>query len=241
MALTETLLVATLGHQARSKVTLLDLSNSSHVDLDLPFVDISYDAMRRISDTSFAIIGSTAVCPNALYIVMLRPNGCEISLCATSFDMARLPSGILSRPEAISFIRPSKSAEDIDSHGFFMAPTNVNYQGCSSTLPPCIVFAHGGPTKHVRPSVNLDLQFLTSRGYAVAILNYSGSTGYGRAYRDRLNGRWGVEDVEDAKSCVNYLAEKGWIDKDRIGIMGGSAGGYLTLQALCATPGLWAS
>lgn len=234
-------MVVTYAHHATNTTILLDLNNYTYVDLQLPLIDISYDAMRRISDRSFAIIGSTTTHANALYLVLLSPNGRRISRCVSSFEMYQIPSDILSKPEPISFPR-SYSKPNLDlSYGFFMAPTNPIFQASASTLPPCIIFAHGGPTKHARPSVNLELQLLTSRGYAVAILNYAGSTGYGREYRTRLDGQWGVEDVDDAASCVAYLVEKGKIDSHRVGIMGGSAGGYLTLQALCTYPELWAS
>ncbi|KAJ0426901.1 Alpha/Beta hydrolase protein [Aspergillus carlsbadensis] len=100
---------------------------------------------------------------------------------------------------------------------------------------------HGGPTTHVSPSLSLSVQYWTSRGFAYASLNHIGSTGHGRAYRSALNGCWGVEDIADAASCVAYLAENNLIDKDRVGIIGESAGGYAVLQALTTYPDLWAA
>jgi dipeptidyl aminopeptidase/acylaminoacyl peptidase len=94
------------------------------------------------------------------------------------------------------------------------------------------VFVHGGPTAHVQASLDLGIQLFTSRGLAVVDLNYGGSTGYGRDYRDRLRGRWGEVDVEDSAAAVRHLAERGDIDPARVEITGGSAGGYTTLLAL---------
>jgi dipeptidyl aminopeptidase/acylaminoacyl peptidase len=91
---------------------------------------------------------------------------------------------------------------------------------------------HGGPTAHVSTALDLYAQFFTSRGIAVVDLNYGGSTGYGREYRDRLRGRWGEVDVEDSAAAVEYLADRGDIDPSRVEISGGSAGGYTTLLAL---------
>jgi dipeptidyl aminopeptidase/acylaminoacyl peptidase len=91
---------------------------------------------------------------------------------------------------------------------------------------------HGGPTAHAQTALDLGVQFFTSRGFAVVDLNYGGSTGYGREYRDRLRGTWGVVDVEDSAAAAHYLADRGDVDPARIEISGGSAGGYTTLLAL---------
>jgi dipeptidyl aminopeptidase/acylaminoacyl peptidase len=99
-------------------------------------------------------------------------------------------------------------------------------------LPPLVVLVHGGPTAHVTTALDLHVQLFTSRGIAVVDLNYGGSTGYGRDYRDRLRHRWGEVDVEDSAAAVRYLGERGDIDPERVQITGGSAGGYTTLMAL---------
>lgn len=99
-------------------------------------------------------------------------------------------------------------------------------------MPPLIVKSHGGPTSATTGTFNLDTQFWTSRGFAVLDVNYGGSTGYGRAYRERLNGAWGIVDVDDCVSGARALADEGLVDRQRLIIKGGSAGGYTTLAAL---------
>lgn len=138
-----------------------------------------------------------------------------------------IEEGYLSTPEPITF--PSAGRQ---SHAFFYPPKNRDYQGKKGEKPPLIVMVHGGPTSQAMDSLQMKLQFWTSRGFAVLDVNYGGSTGYGRAYRQLLDRNWGVVDVED---CVNgsvYLVEKGLVDGNKLAIRGGSAGGYTTLAAL---------
>jgi dipeptidyl aminopeptidase/acylaminoacyl peptidase len=102
-------------------------------------------------------------------------------------------------------------------------------------LAPLLVMSHGGPTAQAEPGLDLRIQFWTSRGIAVVDVNYGGSTGYGRAYRDLLRGQWGVVDVEDCVAAAQHLAGEGAVDPERLAIRGGSAGGYTTLCALVFT------
>ena len=126
------------------------------------------------------------------------------------------------------------------AYAMFMPPKNPNFVGPKGTLPPLILYMHGGPTIHVGPDLNMAWQYWTARGYAYAAVNYAGSSGYSRAYRQLLDGQWGVADVGDAASCVEHLASAGLIDKTRVGITGGSAGGYAYLQALSTYPDTFA-
>jgi dipeptidyl aminopeptidase/acylaminoacyl peptidase len=100
---------------------------------------------------------------------------------------------------------------------------------------------HGGPTSHVSPILDLKAQYFTSRGYAYVHVNHTGSTGFGRAYRQALNYNWGIKDVEDILSCIDHLANQGLIDRTRVGIRGGSAGGYAVLQSLVSYPKVFAA
>ncbi len=123
-------------------------------------------------------------------------------------------------PQAISFT----TSDNEIAHGFYYEPKSKRITAPEKTLPPLIVMCHGGPTGATETSLNLKIQFWTSRGFAVLDVNYRGSTGYGRQYRDRLKSNWGVTDVIDVCSGANYLIERGWVDKSKIAIRGSSAG-----------------
>ena len=134
----------------------------------------------------------------------------------------------VSRPQSIKF----PTGDDEEAHACYYPPTNPEFEGPASESPPLIVLSHGGPTSAASSSFSLDIQFWTSRGFAVTDVNYRGSAGYGRAYRDALKGRWGVVDTEDCINAARHLVERGLADGSRAIIKGGSAGGYTTLCAL---------
>lgn len=137
----------------------------------------------------------------------------------------------ISVAEPISF--PSNvGGEDLEAHALFYRPTNPGFVAPRGELPPLVVMSHGGPTSAVSPQLKLEIQYFTTRGFAVVDVNYGGSTGYGRAYRERLKGRWGILDVDDCIAAARFLAERGDVDPGRMAIRGGSAGGYTTLCAL---------
>lgn len=117
-------------------------------------------------------------------------------------------------------------------HAVAYPPRSPRYKGLDDERPPYVAFVHGGPTAHVAPALNLVYAFFTSRGIGVVDVNYGGSTGYGREYRNRLRGQWGVVDVQDVVTAVNGLAEQGLADPARLAIEGGSAGGWTVLAAL---------
>jgi dipeptidyl aminopeptidase/acylaminoacyl peptidase len=118
------------------------------------------------------------------------------------------------------------------AYGFFYPPYNMDFMGPEGEKPLLLVMSHGGPTGATTPVYDSEIQYFTSRGIAVLDVNYGGSTGYGREYRQRLNGQWGVVDVDDCTNGALYLAERGDVDENRLMITGGSAGGYTTLCAL---------
>jgi dipeptidyl aminopeptidase/acylaminoacyl peptidase len=134
----------------------------------------------------------------------------------------------LSVPQPIEF--PTEGG--LSAHAFYYAPRNGDYTAPPSEKPPLLVISHGGPTSATSTALSLSIQYWTSRGLAVLDVNYGGSTGYGRAYRQRLDGRWGVVDVDDCVNGARYLVERGDVDGARLAIRGGSAGGYTTLSAL---------
>ncbi|HYD32724.1 MAG TPA: prolyl oligopeptidase family serine peptidase [Azospirillaceae bacterium] len=118
------------------------------------------------------------------------------------------------------------------AHAFYYPPVNRDFVGPKGALPPLIVKTHGGPTGATSGTLSLSIQYWTSRGFAVLDVNYTGSTGYGTAYRRRLCGQWGIADVDDAAAGATYLVDAGLVDGDRLIITGSSAGGYTTLAAL---------
>jgi len=140
----------------------------------------------------------------------------------------RLGVGIFSAPEPIEF----PSSGDSTARGFLYPPHNESYTGEPGTRPPLIVISHGGPTAAASTALDLKIQFWTTRGFAVLDVNYRGSTGFGRAYREALNGAWGCADVDDCVAGALYLVARGSADPDRLAIRGSSAGGYTCLCAL---------
>lgn len=189
------------------------------------------------------MVGATSYSPQALYHITLAPLQI-LKLVDSSTE--HFPRSIFSTPQHI--IVPSSSTSNSTSpddnqlpiHAIYFPPHNPRYKGPSAAKPPLIIFSHGGPTSHTNPGLSLRIQFWTSRGFAVLALNYRGSDGYGRTYRRSLNSHWGEYDVADAAACANYLSETGVIDGSRVGIRGGSAGGYLVLQAVCEYPHVFA-
>ena len=151
-------------------------------------------------------------------------------------DAHRIASDVISVAETITF--PSTDDESRtggEAHAYFYPPCNGAHEGLPGELPPLLITTHGGPTSSASPDLSWNVQYYTSRGWAVADVNYGGSTGYGRAYRMRLNGRWGQLDIADCVACVRHLVAAGRVDPARVAIRGGSAGGYTTLAALAFT------
>ncbi|MCB9135752.1 MAG: prolyl oligopeptidase family serine peptidase [Anaerolineales bacterium] len=158
----------------------------------------------------------------------------QLDLKTHAVDTLKLSSelqvdmGYLSIPKMVAF--PTENG--LTAFGYYYAPQNKDFQAPAGEQPPLIVFSHGGPTGSTSASFSLSKQYWTSRGFAILDVDYGGSTGYGRAYRQRLNGNWGVVDVDDCVNGAKYLAEQGIVDGARLAIRGGSAGGYTTLAAL---------
>lgn len=145
-----------------------------------------------------------------------------------------LPVGSISVPEAITF--PTGVSGNAAAHGLFYPPVLEGVAGPVGDLPPLIVRIHGGPTAHARAELSSSVQFWTTRGFAVVEVNYRGSTGYGRTYRDELRGGWGEVEVQDCIAAAEFLASDDRVDADRCVIRGGSAGGFTALEAVAAEP-----
>lgn len=140
----------------------------------------------------------------------------------------KVDAGYISTPQAIEF----PTEQGLTAHAFFYPPRNQDYIGPADGRPPLIVQSHGGPTGFSSNILDLGTQYWTSRGLAILDVNYGGSTGYGREYRQRLEGQWGIIDVDDCINGARYLVQRGLVDGNRLAIAGGSAGGYTTLSAL---------
>ena len=141
-----------------------------------------------------------------------------------------LPRETISIGEAISF--PTRGTT---GYAFWYAPTNADYAAPAGELPPLVVLSHGGPTSMVTNGFGLNIQWWTSHGFGVVDVNYGGSTGYGRSYRQMLNGQWGIVDVQDCIAAAASLIARGLVDAKRVVIRGGSAGGFTTLAALTSS------
>jgi dipeptidyl aminopeptidase/acylaminoacyl peptidase len=139
-----------------------------------------------------------------------------------------LDPALISQPEAIEF----ETTDTAVAHAFYYPPRNPRFVAPGAEKPPLIVLSHGGPTSATTPELDLSYQFWTSRGFALVDVNYRGSTGYGREYRNALRGNWGVADLDDCINAALFLSDGGHVDGDRMAIRGGSAGGYTTLCAL---------
>ncbi len=207
---------------------------SQHGQWNLGLIDIKKKSLEKIPnrfkdiagihchDQQAYFLAASATQSSALY--RFSKHQIEAVLSTTTL----VDSNDIAQPEAISF---ATGDEEI-AHGFYYPPKNNQVNPPENSLPPLIVMCHGGPTGATETSLNIKIQFWTSRGFAVLDVNYRGSTGYGRQYRDRLKKNWGITDVIDVCSGAQYLIERGLVDKNKIAIRGSSAGGYTVLAAL---------
>jgi dipeptidyl aminopeptidase/acylaminoacyl peptidase len=201
-------------------------------ELDTSFSEIDQVVAAGGGDDAL-VVGGTPTSEAAPYSVeVIEPGGDWPTAALSRLRPHRaLPFGIewFSTPTHVSF----PSAGGRTAHGLFYPPHNPEAAGHPEDRPPLVVMIHGGPTSAARNRLELAKQFWTSRGFAVVDVNYGGSTGYGRPYRDLLRGAWGIVDVEDAVAAAEHLAAEGLVDGHQLAIRGGSAGGYTTLAALC--------
>lgn len=201
--------------------------DGTHERVNLPYdvVGGSHGAPRLRSDGEWLyLVGTGPETPERL--ARWTPSqGLEVLREAGETD---LDSAYISTPDHVTV--PTR--DENRAYAFVYPPTNPDVTPPEDELPPLVVFAHGGPTGSTHPVFNLGIQYFTSRGFAVADVNYRGSTGYGRAFREALYGEWGVTDVEDCIDVARHLADEGRVDRDRMAIRGGSAGGFVVLSAL---------
>jgi len=216
------LIVCSHIKQGVSQLALLDLRNQKLEEIDCPFTDIQY--LRATADYAVFRAGS----PTEVAAIA------RLNLETKRIDTLRLANDLEVFPAYFSIPRPIEFPTEagLTAHGFFYPPQNPDYQATENEKPPLIVKSHGGPTASATTALALSIQYWTSRGFAVLDVNYGGSSGYGRQYRERLNKKWGIVDVDDCVNGARYLVTRGEVDRDRLIITGGSAGGYTTLCAL---------
>ncbi|GAA1281082.1 S9 family peptidase [Pseudonocardia aurantiaca] len=201
--------------------------DGSLTELDLPF-----SAIRTVRAAGPGTVAVVAGSPTS------EPGVYTVDVVTSEYETLRAPRDLgidpafLSVPEPITFPSVDASGARRQAHALFYPPTHPERRGPQGELPPMLVEIHGGPTSAASTVLSLDVQYWTSRGFAVVDVDYGGSTGYGRAYREELLGEWGVIDVADCLAAAAYLAAAGRVDGARMCIRGGSAGGYTTLAAL---------
>ena len=218
----ESKIICTYTQQGKWHLASLDLTTNQLTTIETPDTDIS--SVKARGETVLFLAGSPT---ESSAIVQLNLATSQRSILRQSSNLSISP-GYLSVPEPIEF--PTEN--NLTAFGFFYPPKNQDFAAPAGEKPPLVVKSHGGPTAATSSSMNLKIQYWTSRGFAVLDVNYGGSTGYGREYRKRLQDSWGIVDVDDCANGAKYLAEKGLVDGERMAIAGGSAGGYTTLCAL---------
>lgn len=225
-------LICTYLEQGINHLARIDLSSgelSTQLPAQLHPIASEYTDISTLAVDGEGLLMLAGAPQRAVEVVRLRwqaggPPACQV-LASSVLD---LPAAEwLSCAQTIRYPSNGRTA-----HAFYYAPCNPTCQAAPDSLPPLIVIGHGGPTGMARNSLRLMLQFWTSRGFAVLDVNYGGSSGFGRAYRDALRGQWGVVDTEDCVNGARYLVEQKWVDGNRLIIRGGSAGGFPTLSAL---------
>jgi len=184
----------------------------------------SHDFLTTDDQATAWFVGSGAASLQGIYRLDIAANS-RLTLRANPNPV---PDGFVPQPRVVTF----PTGDGAPAHGVYYPPTNPDYVAPNGELPPLIVQIHGGPTSHTYPRLAVTFAFWTSRGFAIVDVNYRGSTGYGREYRNLLRDNWGIADVEDSRAAARYLAEEGLADPDRLMITGGSAGGYTTLACL---------
>jgi dipeptidyl aminopeptidase/acylaminoacyl peptidase len=192
-------------------------------------VDLEPGENIAATATHAVVVGGSTTAPDALVRVDLSTAAVETIRVVSELT---IDVAYLSAPQAIEF----PAGDGLTAYAFHYPPRNPDYAASGSERPPLIVISHGGPTASTSARLNLEVQFWTSRGFAVVDVNYGGSSGYGRAYRRRLNGQWGVIDVADCVHAVEHLVAASQADSDRVVIRGRSAGGYTALAALTFRP-----
>jgi len=227
--------MSTWGFVAPRRVALATLDQGAWslktVDIDSGATnpvpsDITAVAHLTAGPGRIVVTGSGATSPNAIVSIDEVSQEARTEQASAQVDDDLL--AYLSQPQPVAF--PTSAGDT--AHGYLYAAFNPDFEPRATEQPPLIVMAHGGPTACTSPGLNLGIQYWTTRGFSVFEVNYRGSTGFGRCYRDRLRGQWGRFDVDDCEAAATYLVQKGLVDGERLAIRGSSAGGFTVLAAL---------
>ena len=214
-------IVCTYSQGGVSYLALINTLSGHFTPLNVPYTDLS---SVRAAGNLVVCCAASATQTNEIISIDLLTESRQVLQRSNKLS---IDPGYLSIPQSIEFPTTEGTA-----YAFYYPPTNRDYQPLLGEKPPLLVKSHGGPTAATSNQLSLKTQYWTSRGFAVVDVNYGGSTGYGRAYQHRLDGNWGIVDVDDCTNAALYLVEQGLADVDRLAISGGSAGGYTTLAAL---------
>ncbi len=214
-------LACLVTERASQRLVLLDPDDGSTEDVGLPYSFL--DRVRPFGD-GVAFLAAEPTGRRAVATWTASAGHREVR----GYDLPAVRDDDRAEPEPIEVDTPDGER----THAFLYRPTNAEVVGPDHTAPPLVVFTHGGPTGNVYPVLTASIAYWTTRGFAVADVNYRGSTGFGRAYRNALRGNWGELDVIDTMAVARGLADRGVVDGDRMAIRGGSAGGYTTLAVL---------
>ena len=214
-------------------LAMLDPTSRELIDVDVPHT-IFDPPYVRAHGSRIAFVGGSAT--RGAEVVLLDFTSRSVDVIRPADDLG-IPDDLVSVAEPIAF----PSVDGRTAYGYHYSPANPAFAAPEGERPPLLVLAHGGPTSESTPEIDAYIQYFTSRGFAVVDVNYGGSTGYGRAFRRALYGRWGVVDVEDCIAAARYLADEGRVDGTRCVVSGGSAGGYIVLAALAFHPEAFAA
>ncbi|RFU19362.1 prolyl oligopeptidase family serine peptidase [Geodermatophilus marinus] len=202
-------------------------------------LDLPHTVFRYVTAAADGAVVCVAAGPASEPVVLRVPvDGGAAEVLRPARDLGLDPAWF-SRPEHVTFPTEDRGTGIAEAHALVYPPTNPGVAAPEGELPPLLVVVHGGPTAAATAALDLAVQYWTSRGFCVADVDYRGSAGYGRRYREALKGNWGVVDLDDVVACARHLAGTGRVDPARMAIRGGSAGGYTTLAALCLRPGVF--
>ncbi|WP_089406336.1 alpha/beta hydrolase family protein [Geodermatophilus saharensis] len=211
-------------------------------DGELQRLDVPYRTFRYLRAQGTAVVCVAASPSTEPVVVRVDVDGGDDGGAPEVLRPARdlgLDPAWFSVPEHVTFPTEDRGTGIGVAHALVYPPANPSVTAPEGERPPLLVVVHGGPTAAARPVLDLEVQYWTTRGFCVADVDYRGSVGYGRRYRDALRGRWGEVDLDDVVACARFLADAGRVDPARTAIRGGSAGGYTTLAALTMRPGVF--